>query len=87
MRLVIAAFLLAGSACAADAPSAPGGETGAMVADVEELALDEGHDDGACACADDTCFGEWVASNIGCGVCVHATCGDRTLEACVPCDP
>ncbi len=28
---------------------------------------------------------DWIADNMGCGVCVHMACGDETMGGCLPC--
>ncbi len=44
-------------------------------------------DGSACDCADDACVVDWIADNMGCGVCMRMTCGDETVGGCLPCAP
>lgn len=39
----------------------------------------------ACECVDESCVLEWIEDNMGCGVCVHLSCGAAPRAGCVPC--
>lgn len=40
----------------------------------------------ACDCTDDSCMVDWIADNMGCGVCVTLVCGEGpNVGGCLPC--